>query len=248
MRPARSPAAAARPASVPLILYCGGGPGGMRSDNYFLEFQLFAHAGYAVLWLNARGCQGYGDPFCTAILGDWGGADWEDEQRALEAALAATPQLDPERLAIAGGSYGGYQVNWAIGRTRRFRAAVSDRSVSNRLSAFGSSDIGFQRTFEYGERTPWEAPEAYLRQTPLQGLGGAVTPTLVIHSALDHRCPVEQGEQLFFALRAQGVPCELLRFPDESHGLSRGGRPWHRVRRLEAYLEWFGRWLGPGAA
>jgi dipeptidyl aminopeptidase/acylaminoacyl peptidase len=229
--------------SVPLILYCGGGPGGMRSDNYFFEFQLFAAAGYAVAWLNARGCQGYGDPFCTAILGDWGGADWEDEQRALDAALAAFPALDPERVAIVGGSYGGYQVNWAIGRSDRFRAAVADRSVSNRLSAFGTSDIGFLRTFEYDGATPWEDPHAYLAQTPLQGIGGARTPTLVVHSAQDYRCPIEQGEQLYFALRAQGTPAELVRFPNESHGLSRGGRPWHRVARLDAYLDWLDRWL-----
>jgi dipeptidyl aminopeptidase/acylaminoacyl peptidase len=231
------------PTTVPLVLYCGGGPGGMRSDNYFFEFQLFAAAGYAVLWLNARGCQGYGDPFCTAILGDWGGADWEDEQRALDAALAAVPTLDPERVAIVGGSYGGYQVNWAIGRSDRFRAAVSDRSVSNRVSAFGTSDIGFLRTFEYDGATPWEDPGAYLAQTPLQGIGGARTPTLVVHSAQDYRCPIEQGEQLYFALRAQGTPAELVRFPNESHGLSRGGRPWHRVARLDAYLEWLDRWL-----
>jgi dipeptidyl aminopeptidase/acylaminoacyl peptidase len=229
--------------ATPLLLYCGGGPGGMRSDNYFFEFQLLAHAGMAVLFVNARGCQGYGDDFCTAILGDWGGADWTDEQRALEAALATQPALDPDRVAIAGGSYGGYQVAWAIGDGERFRAAVADRSVSNRVSAFGTSDIGFQRTFEYDGALPWEDPQAYLRQSPVQRLGGARTPTLVIHSALDHRCPVEQGEQLYFALRSQGVPCELVRFPNESHGLSRGGRPWHRVARLEAYQDWLGRWL-----
>jgi dipeptidyl aminopeptidase/acylaminoacyl peptidase len=233
---------------TPLILYCGGGPGGMRSDNYFLEFQLLAHAGMAVLWLNARGCQGYGAPFCTAILGDWGGADWTDEQRALEAALASEPALDPDRIAIAGGSYGGYQVAWALGDGPRFRAAVADRSVVNKLSAFGTSDIGYLRTFEYGDAAPWDDPAPYLRQSPVQRLAGATTPTLVIHSALDHRCPIEQGEQLYFALRSQGVPCELVRFPNESHGLSRGGRPWHRVARLEAYASWLGSWLGTGSS
>ena len=135
---------------------------------------------------------------------------------------------------------------WALGDGERFRAAVADRSVANRVSAFGTSDIGFQRTFEYDGALPWEDPQAYLRQSPVQRLGGARTPTLVIHSALDHRCPVEQGEQLYFALRSQGVPCELLRFPNESHGLSRGGRPWHRVARLEAYGSWLTRWLDPG--
>ena len=208
---------------------------------------LFAQRGFAVLWLNARGCQGYGDPFCTAILGDWGGADWRDEQRALDHALAEIPQVDVERLAIAGGSYGGFQVTWAIGHTDRFRAAVADRSVVDKLGTFGSSDMGYLRAFEYGDAPPWDAPDRYLRQSPLMHIGGARTPTLVIHSAFDLRCPIDQGERLFAALAVQGVPCELLRFPNESHGLSRGGRPWHRVKRLEAYLEWFERWLEPTA-
>lgn len=233
--------------SVPLILYCGGGPGGMRSDTYFFEFQMLAQAGYAVLFLNARGCQGYGDPFCTAILGDWGGADWDDERRALDAALAHVPALDRSRIGIAGGSYGGYQVNWATAHDDRFVAAVTDRSVSNRVSAFGTSDMGFQRTFEYDGATPWSDVDAYLHVSPLVHVGRVTTPTLVVHSALDHRCPIEQGEQWFFALRARGVPAELLRFPNESHGLSRGGRPWHRVARLEAYVEWFDRWMGARA-
>ena len=243
--PPRSDVAQGR---IPLVLHCGGGPGGMRSDNFFLEFYLLAQAGYAVLWTNARGCQGYGDPFCTAILGSWGGADFDDELRALDTILEAFPMLDGERLAIVGGSYGGYQVVWAIGHSDRFRAAIADRSVSNRVSSFGSSDIGFLRTFEFEGGAPWEAQDAHLKQSPLNSLGGATTPTLVVHSALDYRCPVEQGEQLYTALRVQGVPTELLRFPNESHGLSRGGRPWHRVLRFEAYLEWLERWLSTGNA
>ena len=230
---------------VPVVLYTGGGPGGMRCDNLQFEWQLFAAHGYAVVWTNARGCQGYGDPFCTAILGSWGGADHDDQMRALDAALAQVPRLDASRQAIAGGSYGGYAVAWAIAHTDRFRAAVADRVVVDKLAAFGMSDIGPQRAFEFGGARPWEDPEAYLAQSPIARIGRARTPTLVVHSAEDHRCTVGQGEALFASLRTLGVETRLVRFPNESHGLSRGGRPWHRVRRLQEYLDWFGRHLTP---
>jgi dipeptidyl aminopeptidase/acylaminoacyl peptidase len=235
-------------ASVPVILYTGGGPGGMRSDNLHVEWQVFAAAGYAVVWVNTRGCQGYGDAFCTAILGSWGGADFDDNLRGLDAALATFGRLDPARQAIAGGSYGGYQVAWALGHTSRFRAAVADRAVVDKLAAFGMSDIGAQRAFEFGGALPWEDPAAYLRQSPIHHLAGARTPTLIVHSAQDHRCTVGQGEALFATLQSLGVETRLVRFPNESHGLSRGGRPWHRVRRLQEYLDWFGRHLAPGPA
>ncbi len=233
---------------VPVVLYTGGGPGGMRSDNFHFEWQLFAAHGYAVVWVNARGCQGYGDPFCTAILGSWGGADHEDQMRGLDAALAHVPRLDASRQAIAGGSYGGYAVVWAIAHTDRFVAAAADRVVVDKIAAFGMSDIGPQRAFEFGGARPWEDPAAYLAQSPIDRLGGVRTPTLVVHSAEDHRCTVGQGEALYAGLRALGVETRLVRFPNESHGLSRGGRPWHRVRRLQEYLDWFAHHLTPVSA
>ncbi len=228
---------------VPLVYFHGGGPGGMRSSNFMFEYQALAGAGYAVAFCNARGCQSYGEAFCTAILGDWGGADYADVLRCVDEACARFDFVDADRLAIAGGSYGGYMVNWAIGHTSRFRAAVADRSVTNRLSSYGTSDIGHTREFEFGGGPPWETTADYLRQSPLTYIGQARTPTLVIHSGRDERCPVEQGEQLYLALRQLGVPTRLVRFPDESHELSRSGRPWHRVFRLDQYLVWFARWL-----
>lgn len=227
----------------PAILYHGGGPGGMRSSAYFFEFQLYAAQGYAVIYANTRGCQGYGEAFCTAILGDWGGADHVDNLAALEYACSHFDFIDPDRLAAAGGSYGGYHVNWILGHDARFRCAVSDRSISNRLSSWGTSDIGHLREFEFGGGPPWETTGHYLRQSPLRYIGRAATPTLVVHSDQDLRCPVEQGEQLYLALRRLGVPTELVRFQGENHGLSRGGRPWHRVFRLDRYLNWFQRYL-----
>lgn len=235
-------------ARAPVILYCGGGPGGMRSDNLHVEWQIYVAAGYAVVWVNTRGCQGYGDDFCTAILGSWGQDDFSDNLRGLDAVLAAHPQLDPERQAIAGGSYGGYQVAWALGHTRRFQVAVADRAVVDKIAAFGMSDIGPLRAFEFGHAYPWDDPAAYLRQSPINNLGGATTPTLVVHSAQDHRCTIGQGEALYAMLARQGIDVRLVRFPNESHGLSRGGRPWHRVRRLQEYLAWFGRHLAPAGS
>jgi dipeptidyl aminopeptidase/acylaminoacyl peptidase len=233
---------------VPVVLYTGGGPGGMRSDNLHFEWQLFAAHGYAVVWTNARGCQGYGDPFCTAILGSWGGADHEDQMRALDAALAHVPRLDAARQAIAGGSYGGFAVVWALAHTDRFAAAVADRVVVDKIAAFGMSDIGPQRAFEFGGARPWEDPEAYRAQSPIDRLGSVRTPTLVVHSAEDHRCTVGQGEALYAGLRTLGVETRFVRFPNESHGLSRDGRPWHRVRRLQEYLDWFAKYLAPVSA
>jgi dipeptidyl aminopeptidase/acylaminoacyl peptidase len=227
----------------PAVLFTGGGPGGMRAANFLFEHQVLAAAGYAVLFCNAHGCQAYGEEFCTAILGAWGGRDFDDNMRCLDVALEKFDFIDPQRLAIAGGSYGGYLVNWALGHTERFRTAVADRSVFNRFSSYGTSDIGHLREFEFDGGPPWVTPDAYLRHSPFVHIGAARTPTLVIHSAQDLRCPVEQGEQLYLALRWLGVPTELVRFPNEGHELSRSGRPWHRVFRLDRYLDWFARYL-----
>lgn len=231
----------------PLILYTGGGPGGMRAGNFWFEYQLLAAQGYAVLYCNARGCQGYGEAFCTAILGAWGEADYRDNLRALASTLERFAWLDADRCAIVGGSYGGYLVNWAIALGNAFRCAIADRSITNRLASWGTSDIGYLREFEYGNAPPWEAPERYLAQSPLARLGSVCTPTLIVHSANDLRCPIEQGEDLYYALKYLGVNAELVRFPNESHGLSRNGRPHHRLYRLHACLDWLRHWLVPTA-
>ena len=229
--------------TAPAILYAGGGPGGMRGAEFFFEYQMLAAQGYSVIYINTRGCQGYGEAFGTAILGDWGGADYVDNMAGLSAAIDTFDFIDSERIGAAGGSYGGYTVNWIIGHTDRIRAAVSDRCVFNRYSSYGTSDIMPWREFEFGGGPPWETPEDYLAQSPLRHMGKVNTPTLVVHSALDHRCPVEQGEQLYIALKRRGVPTRLVRFSDESHGLSRNGKPWHRVYRMDHYLKWFEEWL-----
>ena len=229
---------------VPAILYTGGGPGGMRANVFVHEFHLYAAHGYAVLNCNARGNYGYGEGFSDATRGAWGGLDYEDNMAFLRDTLEAHPELDGERLAVAGGSYGGFMASWIVARHPEFKAAVVDRTLFNRYAFSGTSDIGLLLDLvEFGGRYPWEAPQEYLEASPIHYVGGVQTPTLVVHSALDYRCPVDQGEQLYMALRVRGVPTELVRFPNETHELSRGGRPWHRIHRLECYLEWFERWL-----
>ncbi len=228
---------------APAILTAGGGPGGMRGPEFSFQNQVLAGQGWSVIIINTRGCQGYGESFCTAILGDWGGADFVDNMNGLEAACDTFDFIDPDRIGAAGGSYGGYTVNWIMGNSDRIRAAVSECSIMNRYSSYGTSDIMPAREFEFGGGPPWETPKAYLAQSPLRHVGNFNTPTLVIHSALDHRCPVEQGEQLYMALKRMGIPTKFVRFSNESHGLSRYGKPWHRVFRLDQYLAWFKRWL-----
>lgn len=229
----------------PVILYTGGGPGGMRASIFNYEFHLYAAHGYAVIRCNTRGNYGYGQAFSAATRGAWGDLDYKDNIACLEAAIEQFDYIDSEKRAVAGGSYGGYSAAWIISRHPEFKAAVVDRCLFNRMS-FDTSDIGFLLDqVEFDKQLPWEAPDRYLHRSPMQHVGGVQTPTLVVHSALDHRCPVEQGEQLYMALQRLGVPTELVRFPNETHDLSRSGRPWHRVYRLDRYLDWFERWLCP---
>lgn len=228
----------------PVILYTGGGPGGMRASVFVHEWQVYAAQGYAVINCNTRGNHGYGQPFSAATRGRWGDLDYEDNMAFLRAACEAFDFIDPDRLAVAGGSYGGYSACWIIGRHPEFKAAVVDRALTNRTSQVGTSDIGFLLDqVEFDRQLPWENVDTLIERSPVMYAGAIQTPTLVVHSALDHRCAVEQGEQLYMALRRRGVPTELVRFPDESHELSRSGRPWHRIFRLDRYLDWFARWL-----
>lgn len=230
----------------PAVLQIHGGPMAMYTGAFFFEFQLLASAGIAVIYTNPRGSQGYGQDFCAGIRGNWGANDYADLMAGVDAALARFPWIDPERLGVAGGSYGGYMTAWITGHTDRFKAACVMRAVTNCYSFFGTSDGGYRWDRIWGAgQPPWENPEDYLRQSPISYVGRVRTPTLVIHSEEDHRCLIEQGEQWYVALRRQGVEAEFLRFPGETHELSRSGKPWHRVHRLRAIVNWFIRWLEP---
>lgn len=222
---------------VPAVLEVHGGPEAMYTPGFFFEFQLLAANGFAVIFSNPRGSAGYGKAFRQAIHRDWGNKDWADVQALLDAVLARG-FIDPDRVGIAGGSYGGFMVNWAIGHSDRFRAAVSMRSISNWISDFGTSDFGYLDDDLFGT-LPWRDPDAYWRMSPLWYVERVHTPLLLLHAEEDYRCPVEQAEQFYAALKKLGRTVRLVRYPGESHEMSRRGKPWHRVDRLRRIVDWF---------
>ena len=228
----------------PSILEIHGGPLAQYGRFFMHEFYYMAAQGYVVHFSNPRGGQGYGEEHAKAISNNWGTADYDDLM-AWTDFVEQKPYVDKARMGVAGGSYGGYMTNWIIGHTDRFKAAVTLRSVSDLVSFYGSTDMNWVWEQVFGNEPPWEDVDNYWRQSPMRYIGNAKTPTMVIHSEQDLRCPIEQGEQVFVALKRMGVDTEMVRFPpsDESHGLSRGGRTDRRIERLRHILRWFDRYL-----
>ena len=233
---------------APAVLEIHGGPHSAYGNAFFHEFQVLAAEGYGVVYLNPRGSQGYGQRFTAATRHDWGGKDYEDLMRGLDHVLAAHPWIDRERLGVAGGSYGGFMTNWIVGHTQRFRAGATMRSISNAYSQWGTSDLAYMKGMWEYPGDPWEVPQFYLERSPITYVREMRTPLLILHSEQDHRCPIEQGEQLFVALKKQGVPTLFVRFPNESHDLSRSGQPRHRLERLRHITAWFRQYLAPNGA
>jgi dipeptidyl aminopeptidase/acylaminoacyl peptidase len=237
----------------PTLLSIHGGPFTQYGTGFFDEFQVYAGGGYAVLYGNPRGGSGHSEEWGRAIrgpIGDagpgWGTVDYEDCMAIVDTALERFDFLDPERLGVLGGSYGGFMTSWIVGHTNRFKAAISERAVNHTLAMFGSSDVFWVIEKQLGGPM-WEHVEEWLHLSPALYAKQIETPLLVLHSENDLRCNIEQGEHLFTLLRLLGKEVEMLRFPGESHELSRSGSPVHRVQRFEAILEWFGRYLSPGA-
>ena len=227
----------------PALLEIHGGPHAQYGSGLFHEFQVLAAAGYAVFYSNPRGSKGYGRDHCAAIRGNWGGADWTDIQ-AVTRFMQQQTYVDNKRLGVLGGSYGGYMTNWVIGHTRDFSAAVSDRCVSNLVSMAGNSDF-VEEQDDYFPGNFWDRSQPRWNQSPMQYIGNAKTPTLIIHSEGDLRCNIEQSEQVFAALKLLGVPTRLVRYPrSTSHGMSRQGPPDLRMHRLHQILDWFRKYLG----
>lgn len=228
--------------SYPSILEIHGGPRTQYGNFFMHEFFFLAANGYVVHFCNPRGSQGYGEQHSRAITNAWGTVDYDDLMTWTDF-IESKPYIDEARMGVTGGSYGGYMTNCIVGRTNRFKAAVTQRSVSNRISMYGSSDVNWIFQKELGDLPPWESFENYWNQSPMKNVGKVTTPTLVIHSENDLRCAIEQGEQFFVALKKQGVDTEMIRFPNESHGLSRGGRTDRRIDRLNHILRWFDKYL-----
>jgi dipeptidyl aminopeptidase/acylaminoacyl peptidase len=223
----------------PLVLQIHGGPHSMYGSAFFHEFQVLAGMGFLVLYTNPRGSDGYGEAFRQACVRDWGGRDYEDLMTALDQLVERTGFVDEARLGVAGGSYGGFMTNWVIGHTGRFAAAVTMRSISNLVSEFAQHDIVLWSEVEMGPE-PWPDPDELWRRSPIRYVRDIHTPLLILHSDMDLRCAFSQAEELFGALRLLGREVEMVRFPGESHDLSRSGRPDRRIERMRRIGSWFG--------
>jgi dipeptidyl aminopeptidase/acylaminoacyl peptidase len=234
--------------TYPAVLSIHGGPFTQYGDRFFDEFQMYAAAGYVVVYANPRGSSGYGESWGRAIRGPveggpgWGSVDYDDLMAVVDEAIKRFAFIDPDRLAVMGGSYGGYMTSWIVGHTDRFACAISERAVNDMASEDGSADFaGFFRGYVGADF--WAAPDVYRRISPIAYAEQMTTPLLILHSEDDLRCPINQGEQLFTILRSQKREVEFVRFPGESHELSRSGSPTHRVQRFEIVLAWLDRYL-----
>lgn len=211
----------------------------MYGNTFFHEFQVLTAKGYAVLYLNPRGSHGYGQTFVDGCRGDYGGGDYHDLMAGVDHALDSYDWIDPEELYVTGGSYGGFMTNWIVGSTNRFKAAVTQRSICNWQSFYGVSDIGYFFTKgEIGAHME-EDPEKLWYHSPIRLVKNVETPLLILHGEKDFRCPIEQAEQLYIALKHQNKATRLVRFPDADHNLSRNGDPSMRMARLEQITGWF---------
>ncbi|WP_174616147.1 S9 family peptidase [Virgibacillus ihumii] len=223
----------------PLVLEIHGGPHAMYGQTFFHELQLLAAQGYVVLYTNPRGSHGYGQTFVDACREDYGGKDFTDLMAAVDFVLANDDYIDENRLGVTGGSYGGFMTNWIVGHTNRFKAAVTQRCISNWLSFYGVSDIGYFFTkWELGKNL-LEDPEKLWEFSPLKYAENVETPLLIVHGERDLRCPIEQSEQMFITLKNLRKEVEFVRFPGANHELSRSGDPDMRLARLNHIIRWF---------
>jgi dipeptidyl aminopeptidase/acylaminoacyl peptidase len=226
----------------PSIMEIHGGPLTQYGKYFMHEFYYLAASGYVVYFSNPRGGRGYGEAHAGAIWGDWGNRDYGDLMAWADYA-EKLPYIDPQRMGVTGGSYGGYMTVWIIGHSQRFKAAVTQRCVSNFVSMWGSSDFNWHFQKQLNDKAPFEDLQFVWDHSPIAYIGNAKTPTLVIHNEMDHRCPIEQGEQVFVALKRLGVDTEFVRFPEEFHGLSRSGRTDRRIARLNHIRRWFDQYI-----
>ena len=223
----------------PTIVEIHGGPHAMYANTYFHEFQTLTAQGFVVVFTNPRGSHGYGQTFVDAVRGDYGGKDYVDVMSSVDYVLETYDYIDETKLGVTGGSYGGFMTNWIVGHTNRFKAAVTQRSISNWLSFYGVSDIGYY----FSE---WEVKgdlvndtEKLWKHSPLRYVENIETPLLILHGEKDYRCPIEQAEQLFVALKKQKKATRFVRFPESNHELSRSGNPKLRIERLNHIKGWF---------
>jgi dipeptidyl aminopeptidase/acylaminoacyl peptidase len=230
----------------PVVYVVHGGPQGAWSDHFHYRWNgnMFAAPGYVAVLVNPRGSTGYGQQFTDEISGDWGGRVYEDLMLGLDHVLTTYPFTDGSRVAAAGASYGGYMMNWFLAKTDRFRALINHDGVYDLRSMYGATEELWFPEWEF-RGMPWTNPEMYSRWNPSEHVENFSTPMLVIHGGLDYRVPLEQGLQVFTALRRQGVPARLLYFPDEGHWVL---KPQNAMVWWETVYDWLDRYIGGGVA
>ena len=228
----------------PVVLYIHGGPHSAYGEGWFDEFQNLAAAGMFVLFTNPRGSSGYGADFTYSSRGQWGGDDYTDLMKAVDV-VAKRADVDSTRMGVTGGSYGGFMTAWITTKTNRFKAAQADRMISDWASWYGASDAQGLTEFEFFGK-PWDNSVMYDTLSPIRFVHKVRTPTLIVQSEEDHRTPMVGAEMWFMALKKQGVPVELVRYPRSTHELSRSGEPWLLVDRLGRLRQWFVHYLKDG--
>ncbi len=221
----------------PAILDIHGGPKTVYGEVFFHEMQVWANMGYFVFFMNPTGSDGRGNDFAD-VKGKYGTVDYDDLMAFTSTVLERYPDIDPGRLGVTGGSYGGFMTNWIIGHTDRFRAAASQRSIANWISMAHTSDIGSRFVRDQMAGYTWTDAERMWEHSPLKYAPNVKTPTLFIHSDEDFRCPLSEGLQMYSALVENGVEAKMCIFKGENHELSRSGRPKQRIRRLEEITDW----------
>ncbi len=226
----------------PSIMEIHGGPQTQYGKFFMHEFYYLAAKGYVVYFCNPRGGTGYGEAHTKSIWGQWGTTDYADLM-AFADLMEKKPYIDKKRMGVTGGSYGGYMTVWIVGHTNRFKAAVTQRCVSNFVSFWGSTDLNWIWEQPLQAGMPFQDLSKYWERSPIAYIGNCKTPMKVLHSEQDHRCPIEQGEQVFVALKRQGIDTEFVRFPDSPHGLSRVGRTDRRIARLKHIGDWMDKYL-----
>jgi len=227
----------------PTVLMIHGGPAGMYGYSLMsVDGHMLSYHGYAVVYMNPVGSVGFGEEFAAGVSGHWGERDYLDIMEAVDYAAENYDFIDAERLGVMGVSYGGYMTNWVVGHTDRFKAAIALNSMSNLYSGTGTSDIDYMDHGVTQGKNPWEDVDYFMSKSPISYVENVVTPLLLIHSSEDYRCPMDNAEQLFTALKKLKKTAEFVIFPG-SHGFGRMGKPKHRVQRLQHILRWFDTYL-----
>jgi dipeptidyl aminopeptidase/acylaminoacyl peptidase len=226
----------------PMILQIHGGPHSAYGNVYTHEFQWMAAKGYVVLFTNPRGSTSYGQAFGNLIQHRYPGDDYKDLMAGVDE-VVKRGYVDPNRLGVTGGSGGGLLTNWAITQTQRFKAAVSQRDIADWYGFWFTADFTlFQPT--WFKKAPWEDPQDFIARSPITHVANVTTPLMLILGDLDYRTPPgEGGEMMFRALKYRKIPTVMVRFPRETHELSRSGEPMHRVERLQHIVGWMDKWL-----